>query len=339
MSRWASASGRVRPWRLGACRPPAGRMTRAGRLGLSPARGAVAGRPVAGGLSPGPVAHVAMGPGVWARAALASGRVQAPRRPHDAGRPIRAVDGIGGCRRPDRGGRPWPGAGGPCRDISTGRGSGYVHEMSETCTSPAVIMSAYHEISACTGGGGGHGSCILIACMDGGGGHGSLEDIETVDNRTLDSQGSSVGLVHVGRRRRCVRMTDSPRHGGGVIRGRTTSRRDFRGESPRILVTPGMACQRGRASAASPPAPGIRTWRVGWSGPGRFGGNGPCRRAGRGRRPARAGPGGLGGPAADSSRPSLVRRSERLERSEDRESRSGGNRVAQASGMKMAGRS
>ncbi|MBV8609511.1 MAG: hypothetical protein JO034_18900, partial [Singulisphaera sp.] len=35
--------------------------------------------------------------------------------------------------------------------------------------------------------------------------------------------------------------------------------------------------------------------RVGWSGPCRFGGNGLCRRAGRGRRPERAGPGGLGG--------------------------------------------
>ena len=38
-------------------RPPAGRMTRAGRSGTSPAPGAVAGRPAAGGLSSGTVAH------------------------------------------------------------------------------------------------------------------------------------------------------------------------------------------------------------------------------------------------------------------------------------------
>jgi len=44
-------------WALGANRPPAGRMTRAGRWGPSPAPGAVAGRPVAGGLSSGTVAH------------------------------------------------------------------------------------------------------------------------------------------------------------------------------------------------------------------------------------------------------------------------------------------
>ena len=69
-----------------------------------------------------------------------------------------------------------------------------------------------------------------------------------------------------------------------------------------------------RTSAASPPAPGAscsrparrwlrasarsearpNAWWVGWSGPCRFGGNGPCCRAGRGRRPGRAGPGGLG---------------------------------------------
>jgi hypothetical protein len=43
-------------WALGANRPPAGRMTRAGRLGPSPASRAVAGRTVAGGLSSGTVA-------------------------------------------------------------------------------------------------------------------------------------------------------------------------------------------------------------------------------------------------------------------------------------------
>ena len=43
-------------WALGANRPPAGRMTRAGRSGTSPAPGAVAGRPAAGGLSSGTVA-------------------------------------------------------------------------------------------------------------------------------------------------------------------------------------------------------------------------------------------------------------------------------------------
>jgi hypothetical protein len=45
--------------------------------------------------------------------------------------------------------------------------------------------------------------------------------------------------------------------------------------------------------------PAAVAWRVGWSGPCRFGGNGLCRRAGRGRRPERAGPGGsldLGSP-------------------------------------------
>jgi len=40
------------------------------------------------------------------RARMALGRRQAPRRPHDAGRPMRAVAGIRGRRRPARGGRP-----------------------------------------------------------------------------------------------------------------------------------------------------------------------------------------------------------------------------------------
>ena len=50
-------------WALGADRPPAGRMTRAGRSGPSPAPGAVAGRPAAGGLSSGTVAHLRRGCG------------------------------------------------------------------------------------------------------------------------------------------------------------------------------------------------------------------------------------------------------------------------------------
>jgi hypothetical protein len=54
-------------WALGVNRPPAGRMTRAGRPGTLPAPGAFAGRPAAGGLSSGTVAHLGMGPGVWAR--------------------------------------------------------------------------------------------------------------------------------------------------------------------------------------------------------------------------------------------------------------------------------
>ena len=44
-------------WALGANRPPAGRMTRAGRPGTSTARGTFAGRTVAGGLSSGTGAH------------------------------------------------------------------------------------------------------------------------------------------------------------------------------------------------------------------------------------------------------------------------------------------
>ena len=40
------------------------------------------------------------------RPRMGPGREQAPRRPHDAGRPIRAVAGTMGFRRPDRGGRP-----------------------------------------------------------------------------------------------------------------------------------------------------------------------------------------------------------------------------------------
>ena len=50
-------------WALGANRPPAGRMTRAGRSGTSPARGTFAGRTVAGGLSSGTVAHLRRGCG------------------------------------------------------------------------------------------------------------------------------------------------------------------------------------------------------------------------------------------------------------------------------------
>ena len=91
---------------VGADRPPAGRMTRAGRSGTMPARDTVAGRTAAGGLSPGPVAHFAMGLGVQARWALAFRRGQAPRRPHDAGWPTGAVAGTRGRRRPARGGRP-----------------------------------------------------------------------------------------------------------------------------------------------------------------------------------------------------------------------------------------
>ena len=49
-----------------------------------------------------------------------------------------------------------------------------------------------------------------------------------------------------------------------------------------------------RRRAAHPgPAEGHGPWRVGWSGPGRVGGGGPRRRVGRGRRPDRAGPGGV----------------------------------------------
>ena len=40
------------------------------------------------------------------RPGMGPGRRQAPRRPHDAGRPMRAVAGIRGRRRPARGGRP-----------------------------------------------------------------------------------------------------------------------------------------------------------------------------------------------------------------------------------------
>ena len=44
---------------------------------------------------------------------MGPGRRQAPRRPHDAGRPMGAIAGTKGCRRPDRGGRPMLGDGGP----------------------------------------------------------------------------------------------------------------------------------------------------------------------------------------------------------------------------------
>src|SRR6202171_6789580 len=50
-------------WALGADRPPAGRMTRAGRSGTLPALRAVAGRTVAGGLCSGTVAHLRRGCG------------------------------------------------------------------------------------------------------------------------------------------------------------------------------------------------------------------------------------------------------------------------------------
>jgi hypothetical protein len=189
-------------WALGAGRPPAGRMTRAGRLRASPAPGAFAGRTAAGGLCSGTVAlggqgcPTTKGPGRavdaarpgrdpharvfeggrfafraggssrprrisgqlgldsgrelapghrqaffagrmpessracgslggrwstsgWALAAWRPGRAQAPRRPHDAGRPTGAVAGTRGRRRPNRGGRPELGDGGP----SSGRGS------------------------------------------------------------------------------------------------------------------------------------------------------------------------------------------------------------------------
>ena len=72
-------------WALGAGRPPAGRMTRAGRLGPSPSLGAVAGRTVAGGLSSGTVAHLGMdlgGPGVaWHEAPAPCARVSVWRLP------------------------------------------------------------------------------------------------------------------------------------------------------------------------------------------------------------------------------------------------------------------
>ncbi len=49
------------------------------------------------------------------RPGMGPGREQAPRRPHDAGRPTGALAGTRGPRRPARGGRPLPGDGGPRR--------------------------------------------------------------------------------------------------------------------------------------------------------------------------------------------------------------------------------
>jgi len=64
---------------LGANRPPAGRMTRAGRSRAPVGVRDFAGRPVAGGLSSGTVAHLGMGfggPGVaWHRALASYARV------------------------------------------------------------------------------------------------------------------------------------------------------------------------------------------------------------------------------------------------------------------------
>ena len=115
-------------WALGAGRPPAGRMTRAGRPRTLPSLGAVAGRPAAGGLSSGTGAHLGMGlggPGVaWHRrvptCALVSGvsdqgdtsrlpRATVRRSPRPWG--IR-VPGNGGPASPDNGrGRARPGTG------------------------------------------------------------------------------------------------------------------------------------------------------------------------------------------------------------------------------------
>ena len=66
-------------WALGADRPPAGRMTRAGRPGTLPAPRAVAGRTAAGGLSSGTVAHLGRGLGgpgrPWPRSLAPCARV------------------------------------------------------------------------------------------------------------------------------------------------------------------------------------------------------------------------------------------------------------------------
>ena len=75
-----------------------------------------------------------------------------------------------------------------------------------------------------------------------------------------------------------------PRDGSGSVQGcpgRAVGRAVVRGP-PVLWRTPGGSLAVVAAVAG----------RVGWSGPCRFGGNGLCRRAGRGRRPERAGPGG-----------------------------------------------
>ena len=70
---------------------------------------------------------------------------------------------------------------------------------------------------------------------------------------------------------------------------RASAARGRCGESPR-----GVAALHAQGS---PPAAGPGPWRVGWSGPGRAAGVACRRRAGRGRRPDRAGPGGVEGAA------------------------------------------
>ena len=61
------------------------------------------------------------------------GRRQAPRRPHDTGRPTRDVDGTWNLRRPDRGGRPWLGDGGPSPDGLRRPGRGVASDTSGVC--------------------------------------------------------------------------------------------------------------------------------------------------------------------------------------------------------------
>ena len=78
------------------------------------------------------------------RPRMGPGRAQAPRRPHDTGRPTEGLAGIRGCRRPDRGGRPLLGDGGPSPDgpwrpgrgVAWGSGSVCPHQRLEA---PACV--------------------------------------------------------------------------------------------------------------------------------------------------------------------------------------------------------
>ena len=78
----------------GLCRPPAGRMTRAGRSGTMPAPGALAGRPAAGGLSSGTVDHLGRGLGgpgrPWPRFPASCARVSGVSDQGDTSRLPRA---------------------------------------------------------------------------------------------------------------------------------------------------------------------------------------------------------------------------------------------------------
>jgi hypothetical protein len=80
------------------------------------------------------------------RPGMGPGRRQAPRRPHDAGRPTGAVAGIRGRRRPARGGRPELGDGGPSREGPGRPGWGVARGSGSVCPRQRLEAPACVEI-------------------------------------------------------------------------------------------------------------------------------------------------------------------------------------------------